>query len=45
MHWIKLCKGLDGLTFDMSDNSIDQKVITTNWQANKVSIELGISKA
>lgn len=38
-------KGLDGLTFDMSDNSIDQKVITTNWQANKVSIELGISKA
>lgn len=38
-------KGLSGLTFDMSNNTIEQKIITTNFAANKVTINLEPSKA
>ena len=38
-------KGLSGLTFDMSNNTIEQKIITTNFAANKITINLEPSKA
>lgn len=35
-----LYTGVSGLEFDFSSNEIDQKIVTTNWKANKVNIKL-----
>ena len=35
-----LFTGVSGLEFDFSSNEVDQKIITTNWRANKVNVVL-----
>lgn len=38
-------KEVSGLQFDFSENTIDQKVISTTWRANKVTPKIEPSKA
>ena len=33
-----LFTGVSGLQFDFSSNEVDQKIVTTNWRANKVNV-------
>lgn len=40
-----LFTGVSGLEFDFSANSIDQKIITTTWVANKINFDLVPSRA
>jgi hypothetical protein len=35
-----LFTGVSGLEFDFSSNEVDQKIVTTNWRANKVNVVL-----
>ena len=35
-----LFTGVSGLEFDFSSNDVDQKIVTTNWRANKVNVVL-----
>lgn len=39
-----LFTGVSGLEFDFSSNTIDQKIITTSWAANKINIEMEPSR-